>query len=54
MHRSHDQTGRAYKFGELIDKHGRNHWLEPLLDEVGPFIQVQMNDLANMLEVFSK
>ncbi|KAL8781068.1 MAG: hypothetical protein Q9194_000575 [Teloschistes cf. exilis] len=54
MRRNHDQRSRAYKIGELIDKHGRNHWLEPLLDELGPFIQVQTNDLANMLEAFSK
>ncbi|KAL9586498.1 MAG: hypothetical protein Q9212_000858 [Teloschistes hypoglaucus] len=53
MHRSHDQRSKAYRFGELVDKHGRNHWLEPLLDELGPSIQVQTNDLANMLEVFS-
>lgn len=54
MHRSHDQRGRAYKLGEMVDKHGRNHWLEPLLDDLGPLIQVQVNDVANMLEVFSK
>ncbi|KAL8738882.1 MAG: hypothetical protein Q9181_000409 [Wetmoreana brouardii] len=53
MRRAHDQGRSAYNFGELVDKHGRNHWLEPLLDDLGPFIQVQTNDIANMLEVFA-
>ncbi|KAL8693187.1 MAG: hypothetical protein Q9218_001931 [Villophora microphyllina] len=53
MRRSHDQRGSAFRFGELLEKHGHNHWLEPLLDELGPFIQLQTNDVANLLEVFS-
>ncbi|KAI4226182.1 MAG: hypothetical protein L6R36_003363 [Xanthoria steineri] len=53
MHRAHDQRGQAYKLGELVDKHGRSHWLEPLLDDLGPFVQLQVNDMANMLEVFA-
>ncbi|KAL8874301.1 MAG: hypothetical protein Q9174_000341 [Haloplaca sp. 1 TL-2023] len=53
MHRAHDESAQAYKFGELVDKHGRNHWLEPLLQDLGPFIQLQVNDVANMFEVFS-
>lgn len=52
IRRSHDQRSGAYKFGELVDKHGRHHWIEPLLDELGPYVQLQLNDLANMLEVF--
>ncbi|KAL9031948.1 MAG: hypothetical protein Q9196_000082 [Gyalolechia fulgens] len=43
----------AYKFGELFDKHGRHHWIEPLLDELGPYVQLQLNDLANIFEVFA-
>ncbi|KAL9605550.1 MAG: hypothetical protein Q9179_001253 [Wetmoreana sp. 5 TL-2023] len=53
MRRTHDQKRSAYNFGELVDKHGRNHWLVPLLNDLGPFIQVQTNDIANMLEVFA-
>ena len=44
----------AIEFGELIDKHGRDHWLAPLIEELGPFIQLQLSDMANMLEVFHK
>ncbi|KAL8680061.1 MAG: hypothetical protein Q9186_003700 [Xanthomendoza sp. 1 TL-2023] len=53
MQRTHDQRSNAYQFGELVDKHGRKHWLEPLLDELGPFMQLQLNDMGNMLEVFA-
>ncbi|KAL8943688.1 MAG: hypothetical protein Q9216_000887 [Gyalolechia sp. 2 TL-2023] len=53
IRRSHDQRSGAYKFGELVDKHGRHHWIEPLLDELGPYVQLQLNDLANILEVFA-
>jgi hypothetical protein len=49
-----DGRSTASKFGELIDKHGRNDWLEPVMEHLGPFIQLQLNDMANMLEVFSK
>lgn len=54
MQRARDNQGTAYKFGELIDKHGGEKWLEPLIDELGPYIQLQLGDIANMLEVFNK
>lgn len=49
-----DSRSTASKFGELVDKHGRNDWLEPVMEHMGPFIQLQLGDMANMLEVFSK
>ena len=52
--RALDREGTAFKFGELIDKHGRDNWLEPLVDELGPYVQLQLGDMANMLEVFAK
>ena len=53
-HRVFDDQGTASKVGELIDKHGSEKWLEPLIDELGPFIQLQLGDVANMLEVLNK
>ncbi|KAH0547796.1 hypothetical protein FGG08_000053 [Glutinoglossum americanum] len=41
----------AYKIGELIGKHGREGWLQPMIDHMGPLIQAQIGDLANILEV---
>lgn len=53
MQRAHDSKGTAFKFGELIDKHGRSDWLEPAMAQLGPAFQLQLGDIANMLEVFS-
>lgn len=53
MQRAQDSRSTAYKLSELIDKHGRANWLEPLIANLGPYIQLQLGDLANMLEVFS-
>jgi len=50
IERSIDRGATAFKVGELMDKHGSNDWLGPLLDEVGPFIQVQIADTTNLLE----
>ena len=54
MQRALNSRNTASRFSELIDKHGRNDWLEPLMENLGPFIQLQLGDMANMLEVFEK
>lgn len=54
MRKAVDSRGTASRFGELIDKYGRNDWLEPVIDHLGRYIQLQLGDMANMLEVFSK
>jgi hypothetical protein len=53
IERSINRSSTAFKVGELMDKHGADNWLGPLLDELGPFIQVQVADLANLLECVS-
>ncbi|KAI9822581.1 MAG: hypothetical protein M1827_000300 [Pycnora praestabilis] len=53
LERSLDGGGTAHKFGELIDKHGRDNWLGPMVDELGPYIQLQLGDIANILEVLA-
>ena len=53
MQRAHDRNQSAYRFGELIDQHGSENWLEPLMTQMGPYIQLQLGDVANMLEVFA-
>jgi hypothetical protein len=50
IERSIDRGATALKIGELMDKHGPDDWLGPLMDELGPFIQVQIADLADLLE----
>ena len=54
MQRALDSRNTATRLSELIDKHGRNDWLEPLMENLGPFAQLQLGDMANMLEVFEK
>ncbi|MCJ1407476.1 hypothetical protein MMC19_001547 [Ptychographa xylographoides] len=51
--RAKDLEGTAYQLGELVEKHGRENWVEPLIEELGPFIQLQLGDVANLLEVFA-
>ena len=51
MQRALNSRTRAHQISELVDKHGKNDWLDPLIDELGPHIQLQVGDLANMFEV---
>lgn len=53
IERTIDRSATAIKIGELMDRHGSDDWLGPLLDELGPYIQVQIVDLASFLEVCS-
>ncbi|RAL62368.1 hypothetical protein DID88_004934 [Monilinia fructigena] len=50
--RNIDRGATALKAGELMGKHGNKDWLGPLLDQLGPYLQVQIADLANLLEVY--
>ncbi len=54
IERTMDRGATAFKIAELMDRHGNEDWLEPLVDQLGPAIQLQVNDLANMLEVLDK
>ena len=54
MQRALDDKAKAYRISELIDKHGRKSWLEPLIDDLGPYVLLQVGDLANLLETFDK
>jgi len=50
-HRAHETTNRAAMLSELIVRHGHDAWLEPFLDEFGPWVQLQIGDIADFLEV---
>jgi hypothetical protein len=49
-----DRGTQAYRCGELVDRYGRDKWLHSLLDELAPFIRIQLGDLAHFLEVLRK
>ncbi|KAL9052283.1 MAG: hypothetical protein Q9162_005485 [Coniocarpon cinnabarinum] len=54
MQESHERARlaheRASMLSELVLRHGKEDWLEPLLDEFGPWIQLQVSDMADFLE----
>lgn len=51
--RALDQGTAALKFNELIHKHGTDKWLDPLLDQIGPKLQIQVSDVADFLETLN-
>ncbi|KAI9884989.1 MAG: hypothetical protein M1823_003226 [Watsoniomyces obsoletus] len=53
IERNLERGSTAHRIGDLIDKHGREEWLGHLIENTGPFLQIQIGDLANLLEVLS-
>jgi len=55
MRESHERAAKrsatAFNIGEIIHRHGRGNWLEGLLDEMGPTLQMQLADTADYLEI---
>jgi hypothetical protein len=49
--RAVDREARVQAWGELIQRHGQHDWLEQFLDEIGPMIQLQLGDMADLLEI---
>lgn len=52
--RTEDSVLTALTIGELIEKHGEHRWIEPLIEEMGPWLMIQLADLSNLLEVILK
>ncbi|KAF2237280.1 hypothetical protein EV356DRAFT_481146 [Viridothelium virens] len=50
--RAISRGAQALRLSELISKHGNDKWLDPLLDEIGPIVQLQIGDLADLLEIY--
>ena len=57
MRESHERAmnnkERASMLSELIIRHGSDAWVDPLMDELGPWIQLQLGDAADFLEACS-
>jgi hypothetical protein len=51
--RSVDQALKAQAWGELVEKAGHEDRIEPLLDALGPMVQLQLADAADYLEVLT-
>lgn len=39
---------------EFVEKKGDQNWVDPLLEEVGPWLMIQLADLANLMETLRK
>ena len=49
--RALDEDKHVLNLSELMNRHGGEDWLDPLLDDLGPLLQQQMGDLADWLEI---
>ena len=47
-------SSRSDSFTDFVEKRGSADWLEPLVDAVGPWLLLQLGDVANSLEVVRK
>lgn len=54
LDRTFNQSTKARAWGELVETYGRDGWVEPLLDQVGPQLMLQLEDLADFCEVIQK
>jgi hypothetical protein len=52
--RREDQRLTALSITELIEKEGEEMWSDKLLQELGPWLMVQLSDLANSFESMRK
>lgn len=52
--RVEDPLVSALTLPEQIEKRGEHKWIEPLIEEIGPWLLVQLGDFANLLEVMLK
>ena len=52
--RTENSAMTALTLTEQIEKRGAQGWLEPLIEEMGPWMLLQLGDMANLLEVVLK
>ena len=52
--RAEDPTVTALTLIEQIEKRGAHGWIEPLIEDMGEWLLIQLGDVANLLEVMLK
>lgn len=52
--RTEDSMVTALTLVEQIEKRGEHGWIEPLVEDIGAWLLLQLGDLANLLEVVLK
>ena len=48
-----DRATEAVRFNQLIEKNGTDSWLATLAEDLGPWAQIQLGDIASLLEVMN-
>lgn len=52
--RTEDSMSTAHTLTEQIEKKGAQSWIDPLIEEMGEWLLLQLGDMANLLEVLLK
>ena len=52
--RVEDSMTTAYTLSEQVEKRGAQSWVEPLIEDMGEWLLLQLGDMANLLEVMLK
>ena len=54
LRRSEDIDETALSVAQLVEQHGKQGWVNALIQEVGPTFILQLEDLTNFLEILRK
>lgn len=52
--RTEDPSSTAHTLTEQIEKRGAQSWIDPLIEDMGEWLLLQLGDMANLLEVLLK
>ena len=52
--RIEDATETAMTFTEFVEKRGDEAWVNSMIEELGPWLFIQLADTANMMEILRK
>ena len=52
--RTEDSLSTAHTLSEQIEKRGAQTWIDPLIEDMGEWLLLQLGDMANLLEVLLK
>ena len=52
--RSEDVERTALNLTQLIEQHGAHGWVDALREDLGPWLLLQTEDFANVLEIWRK
>jgi hypothetical protein len=54
LERSEDKDATAADLPQFIEQHGGHGWVDAMIEKAGPAIQLQVEDVADVLEVLLK